>query len=114
LNSSASGNLTAVANFGWSQLTNLAVTAAASKIPGVEHWAETIGDLAERGADLALRQPDRNNNAIRQAGREKSRGRALWNESSRLVFPSLVQDVCGLRGDLPPDSAHVIIRHPNR
>ncbi len=55
LNSMASGNTTAVENFGWSQLTNLAATAAASKIPLLKPWAERIGDLASQGADLALK-----------------------------------------------------------
>jgi hypothetical protein len=54
LNSYAGGNLAAVRNFGWGQLANLAATAAASKIPIVKPWADTIGDLAERGSDLAL------------------------------------------------------------
>ena len=53
LNSFANGNLGSIRGFDWSQLTNLAATAAASKIPFVKPWAETIGDLAEQGADLA-------------------------------------------------------------
>ncbi len=32
-----------------------AMTAAASKIPLLKPWAETIGDLASQGADLALK-----------------------------------------------------------
>jgi len=40
-------------DFNWSQLVNVATTAAASKIPGVGAWAETIGNLAEQGRDLA-------------------------------------------------------------
>jgi hypothetical protein len=52
LKSFASGNLTALQDFGWGQLTNLAAKAAASKIPTIEPWSDTIGDLAERASDL--------------------------------------------------------------
>jgi RHS repeat-associated protein len=52
LNSFASGNLTSLNNFGWSQLANLTAKAAASRIPAVERWSETIGDLAEQASDL--------------------------------------------------------------
>jgi hypothetical protein len=55
LNSFASGNLGSIRRFDWSQLTNIAATAAASKIPFVKPWADTIGDLAEQGADLAAK-----------------------------------------------------------
>jgi RHS repeat-associated protein len=47
------GDPTAVENFGWGQLSNLAFKLAASKIPAIERWADTIGDLAEKGSDLA-------------------------------------------------------------
>jgi RHS repeat-associated protein len=53
LNSFASGNIQSMLDFNWSQLVNVATTAAASKIPGVGAWAETIGNLAEQGRDLA-------------------------------------------------------------
>lgn len=53
LNSFASGNLTAMQNFDWGHLINFASTAAASRIPGVEPWAETIGHLAEQGFELS-------------------------------------------------------------
>ena len=54
LNSFARGNGTAMRDFNWTQLTNLAATVAAGKIPGVKNWAEVIGDLAEQAADLAV------------------------------------------------------------
>jgi RHS repeat-associated protein len=57
-NAFASGNATALLNFNWSNLVNVASTAAASKIPGIGHWAETIGNLAEQGADLAMTGTD--------------------------------------------------------
>jgi hypothetical protein len=53
LNSFASGNVQFTLDFNWSQLTNVATTAAARKIPGVGSWAETIGNLAEQGRDMA-------------------------------------------------------------
>jgi hypothetical protein len=52
LNSFAGGNLTALQNFGWGQIANLAAKAAASRIPTLEPWSDTIGDLAERASDL--------------------------------------------------------------
>jgi RHS repeat-associated protein len=53
LNSFASGNVQSMLDFNWSQLTNVAATAAASKIPGVGPWAETVGNLAEQGRDMS-------------------------------------------------------------
>jgi RHS repeat-associated protein len=53
LNSFASGNIQSMLDFNWGQLTNVATAAAASKIPGVGPWAETIGELAEQGRDLS-------------------------------------------------------------
>jgi RHS repeat-associated protein len=54
LNSFASGNMDAVQDFNSSQVTNLVAQTAASKIPLVARWAETIGDLAEQAADLSV------------------------------------------------------------
>jgi RHS repeat-associated protein len=54
LNSFAGGNTTALQNFEWSQLANLAAKAAATGIPLLKPWADTIGDLAEQGADLSV------------------------------------------------------------
>jgi hypothetical protein len=54
-NSFARGNTAALRNFNWSQLANLAAKAAASKIPGLKPWAETIGDVAGEGVDLATK-----------------------------------------------------------
>ena len=53
LNSFARGNLGSIRSFDWGQLTNLAAKAAASRIPFVKPWAETIGNLAEQGTHLA-------------------------------------------------------------
>jgi RHS repeat-associated protein len=52
LNAFAQGNTTALQNFVWSSLVNLATTAAASKIPGMERWAATLGDLASKAFDV--------------------------------------------------------------
>src|ERR1019366_3409417 len=43
-------------------------------------------------------QPDRNDDATRRVGREKQRDPKPPNESCRRVFPSPIQDACGLRG----------------
>jgi hypothetical protein len=48
LNAFAAGNLASIRSFGWSHLTEIAAHAAASKIPMLHHWAETIGSLAEQ------------------------------------------------------------------
>lgn len=40
--------------FGWTQLEDLATTAAASKIPPLNPWAERIGDLASQAATLGI------------------------------------------------------------
>lgn len=53
LNSFASGNTSALMNFNTSNLINLTANAAAGKIPGIANWADTIGDLVEKAADLA-------------------------------------------------------------
>jgi hypothetical protein len=58
LSSFASGNIQSMLNFNWGQLINVATAAAASKIPGVEPWAETIGDLAEQGRDMSTNAPE--------------------------------------------------------
>ena len=55
LNSFAAGNTNALSNFDWNHLAGIAATAAASRIPGLASWAETIGHLVEQGADLANR-----------------------------------------------------------
>ena len=56
LNAFANGNLTAMRNFNGSQVTNLLASAAARKVPGLDRWAETLGDLAERAHDLATEE----------------------------------------------------------
>ncbi len=58
LNSFASGNMTAMRNFNGSQLTNLLASAAVSKVPGLEPWAETLGDLAEQVDDLTHQEEE--------------------------------------------------------
>ncbi|HEX5323706.1 MAG TPA: hypothetical protein VFW40_07965 [Capsulimonadaceae bacterium] len=58
LDAYASGRLTSMRNFDVSQLTNLAATAAASKVPGLESWAETFGNLAEQAADLTMKEEE--------------------------------------------------------
>lgn len=55
LNSFASGNTGALMNFDASNLINLSANAAASKVPGVRAWADTIGDLVEKATDLAVK-----------------------------------------------------------
>lgn len=55
LRSYAAGNTSAIQQFEWGQLANLAAKAAASRIPVVKPWADRIGDIAENGAKLATR-----------------------------------------------------------
>lgn len=55
LNSFARGNLNAVGTFGLSTLTNIAATAAASKIPGFSGWAKSIGDATQQAFDLSTK-----------------------------------------------------------
>jgi RHS repeat-associated protein len=56
LSSFARGDLTAMRNFNGAQVTNLLASAAARKVPGLERWAETLGDLAEKAHDLATQE----------------------------------------------------------
>lgn len=55
LNAFAAGNLSSIRNFDWSHLAEGAATLAASRIPGVHAWAETIGALAGKGVELTQR-----------------------------------------------------------
>jgi hypothetical protein len=50
--------MTAMRNFNGSQLTNLLASAAVSKVPGLEPWAETLGDLAEQVDDLTHQEEE--------------------------------------------------------
>ena len=54
LNSFANGNMAALGNFNYSHLADIAVTAAASRVPGIASWAEIIGHLAEQGTAVSL------------------------------------------------------------
>jgi hypothetical protein len=47
--------MASVQEFNTGQMTKFIAQAAASKVPLVAAWAETIGDLAERATDLAAR-----------------------------------------------------------
>ena len=47
---------------------------------------------------VRIRQPDRTGGAALPVADEKGRDLRLWCEVCRLVFPSLVRDVCGPRG----------------
>jgi RHS repeat-associated protein len=58
LNAYASGNTSAIWKFNWSGLATLAATAASSKLPFLKPWADRIGDLAGKGADLAAKAKD--------------------------------------------------------
>lgn len=53
LNSFASGGSTALLNFNFTQTEGAIAAAAASKIPGVAAFADTIGDLTGQAAGLA-------------------------------------------------------------
>jgi hypothetical protein len=52
LNSFASGNTAALANFDVSSLTGTAASGIAEEIPGVGSYAEVVGQLAEQVADV--------------------------------------------------------------
>ena len=54
LDSFASGNTDALAAFNFSQLANVTAQMAAHKIPGLNRWSDSLGNLAEQGADLAV------------------------------------------------------------
>ena len=47
---------------------------------------------------VRIKQPDRTGGAALPVAHEKARDLRLWCEFFRLVFPSLVRDVCGPRG----------------
>jgi hypothetical protein len=47
---------------------------------------------------VRIRQPVRSGGAALPVAHEKARDLRLWCEFFRLVFPSLVRDVCGPRG----------------
>jgi hypothetical protein len=53
LESYANGNSDALWQFDTGQVVNLTTTGVASGIPFLKPWAERIGDLAEKAADLA-------------------------------------------------------------
>jgi len=55
LNSFASGNMTAVKNFNFSQLESIAATASASRIPVLKPWADRIGDLYGKLVDVTAK-----------------------------------------------------------
>ncbi len=58
LSSFASGDLTALGNFNFSQLYEIAAKAAASRIPGASGFADTVGNLAGQAVDLAAKAPE--------------------------------------------------------
>ena len=57
-NAYASGNTQPLKSFDWSGLANIAAAAAASKINALHRWAESIGNMAEQGVDLAAKSEE--------------------------------------------------------
>jgi len=53
LKSIAAGNTKAIRNFDWTHLSELAATAAASRVPFIGPWAETVGRLAGQAAEIS-------------------------------------------------------------
>jgi hypothetical protein len=53
LNSFVNGNPSALADFDFDQIVDLAAKFAASKLPGISQFADSVGDLASQAASIS-------------------------------------------------------------